>query len=702
MKGQTDTQELTGLDLFVGRNGVGKTTRLQALGIAMLGYVPGQGKTAADTFKLSTNGSMTAGLKTDNFYFTRTFTRKETNDRKSGIPKVTVSESITVSPGMGEKTETEKKARIMTEIGHFPVMMDFGEFLSLSDAKRRDFIYSLRHDDSEDWTRDKVQEYLVERLLTAELQENNIEQYQVMAELIDQVMNEFPVNFGVQDGLRSMIDWVTAQRSYWDGKKKDALGAVRQISEKKNELAETDRNIREHKQELDGLHQQLIDIEKQITASQEKKRNNDRRVARVNELKSLITALEGSPANDDMSDLDRQINQLQSQIEEPPNTNDQMSALDIKIDHLRNDREVLEDKVRGVKDQISSIKTTISSLEQALTSTGELSGRCIIHQMISCPKNFSGFSSWVTSKKEEAGKAIASLQVQLNELRQQVDDINKRIRDSQFEQSSVMQKAQAVIDKNRSLQNKINSIEREINDRIAAGQRRIDLLNLYRDELNRLRNEPTEEIKPTDELESHAATIRTRIDELKKSITDKEKAKQTILLLKQSMVENRRAEYSSVCLKSIAEALGPKGIQGELVKEMLDPILGDIQGNLKLMGFHHAPFFETESENGKEIFQFGWINEKGHRVNFDALSTGQQTVFLAAMMMVILDRARPKLKILAMDNLNHLDRHNFQLMINGLSKLKGKLDNIILAGAIEFSFEAAGWKVWQLGEAAAA
>ncbi|MEN6414348.1 MAG: hypothetical protein ABFC84_16545 [Veillonellales bacterium] len=169
-----------------------------------------------------------------------------------------------------------------------------------------------------------------------------------------------------------------------------------------------------------------------------------------------------------------------------------------------------------------------------------------------------------------------------------------------------------------------------------------------------------------------------------------------IINMQKAVLENRAAGYKADCLKLIFEALGAKGIQGELVKEILEPIRAEIGGNLKLMGFTHEPFFQTESDTGKEIFQFGWINEKGHSVNFDALSTGQQTVFLAAMMLTIIDRAQPTLRVLVMDDLNHLDRNNFQMLIDGLSKVKGKLDNIILAGAIEFNFAADGWNVYDL------
>lgn len=42
IKGNTFDQELTGRDVFVGPNGSGKSTRLQAVQLAMLGYIPGK------------------------------------------------------------------------------------------------------------------------------------------------------------------------------------------------------------------------------------------------------------------------------------------------------------------------------------------------------------------------------------------------------------------------------------------------------------------------------------------------------------------------------------------------------------------------------------------------------------------------------------------------------------------------------------
>jgi len=47
-KGNNTTQTLTGFDLFVGSNGKGKSSRLQAVSLAMMGYIPQYGKNLAE------------------------------------------------------------------------------------------------------------------------------------------------------------------------------------------------------------------------------------------------------------------------------------------------------------------------------------------------------------------------------------------------------------------------------------------------------------------------------------------------------------------------------------------------------------------------------------------------------------------------------------------------------------------------------
>jgi len=700
VKGQTCNQPLTGMDIFVGRNGVGKTTRVQSLGTAIMGYVPGAGKRAEDTFKLSTNGVMTVGLQTDHFKFSRTFTKKESEDSKTGAKKVTVAESILVSPGKGEKNDTAKKARILDEIGSFPVMLDFSEFLGLSDAKRRDFVYSLSPITSSTWTREDVEKYIADQLLTTEIGANNPDRYNANKEIISMAMAEYPQEADIHAGLQSMLDWTSAQSSYWNSKQKDAQGAVRQIAEKKNELEETDRNIVQAKAELEQLQQQLITVEKQISTGVEKKKSSDRRTVKITELQSTIKGLEEIPVSSDTAVLDAQIKELQGQITPPVDNEAETAEIKKRLSQIKKQLKEKTDKRTGFNSQITIIKTQINTLVQAISKTGELAGKCTIHQQIACPKSWDGLDAFVNRKKSEGEAKVSDLTVKIEELNVQIKALETESETLEDKREEAVLQAQKANNLNAVKQSNINTLEREKNKVLADAEKYTNQLNMHKTELINLMNEPADAFAPVDIQEKQAEGIRSRIAELKQSVSEKEKAKQTILLLQQSMIENTKAEYMSLGLKSLSQALGPKGIQGELVKEILEPIRSDIGGNLQLMGFNQTPFFQTESDTGKEIFQFGWTNEKGYRVNFDALSTGQQTVFLAAMMVTILDRANPKLKILVMDDLNHLDRHNFQMLISGLSKLAGKLDNIILAGAIEFTFEADGWQVWDLSSPA--
>jgi exonuclease SbcC len=696
MKGQSNRQDLTGLDIFTGRNGSGKTTRIQSIGLAMLGYVPGQRKTAADTFKLATGDFMRVGLQIDGFQFNRKFEKTEKRDSKTGSISNPIKETLAVSPGKGERTETHKKDRISDEIGNFPVMLDFNEFLTLSDGKRRDFMYSLSPISSDSWTRERVQEYLENALLTHELEENNTEQYKAMQETLEEVMKEFPESYEIHDGLQSMLDFVSTQLSIWNAKKKDAQGAVRQLADLKNQIQETDRNIADNKKELEDLQKQLMEVEKKISADTEKKKAIDTRLKRIEELAKLIQEKKEEPIQVDVTELDKEIKEFQKQLVAEEDHTPKLSELKQKIETYRKDKSDLKPQQDQLERQIMQMQSGIDTLESSLNNINDLGGSCIIDKRIGCPKDFTQFKDFVKNKKAEADDAIAKVQVELDEIKLKRNGLEKSIEQLENEREAILTKSQQDSFRNQGLNKLIAENEKEREKRLTAAERRDNKIHVWEEERSRLTNHPAEPIGDISIMEKQAEGLRNRTEELKNSVAEKEKSKQTILLLQQSSLDNKKADYKATCFKLINEMLGAKGIQGELVKGILAPIKNDIFENLKLMGFDFEPFFQTESDSGKEVFQFGWINEKDHMVNFDALSTGQQTVFLAAMMMTIIERAQPQLKLLVMDNLNHLDSINFQLLIDGLSKIANKLDNIILAGAIEYSFEAERWKVWEL------
>jgi hypothetical protein len=107
IKGANTEQELTGRDIIIGNNGSGKTTRAQAIGAALMGYVPGGGKLPSETIKLASGSAMTVGLKTDGFEFSRTFARKGAK----------IEQSISLMPPHDENTAAEK-GTVFRACGH--------------------------------------------------------------------------------------------------------------------------------------------------------------------------------------------------------------------------------------------------------------------------------------------------------------------------------------------------------------------------------------------------------------------------------------------------------------------------------------------------------------------------------------------------------------------------------------------------------
>lgn len=696
IKGQNTVQPLTGKNIFIGFNGAGKTTRLQSLGISLLGYCPGEGKTPAETYKLATQNDMQVGLVLDDFQFTRTFKRKE-GQEKDGSIKVTISQDIKVSPSKGEKTQAQKEARIKAESGDFPAMLDFQQFLDLSDAKRRDFIYNLSPISADTWDRDSVYKYLVEHLLFPELEENDPDKYEVMVKLIAQAMEQYPASFDVQAGILSMLEWAKAKQTHWKEEKKNAKGAVKKLSDLKNELQQTDRNIEANKKELEDLQQQLTEVTAQIAGDTEKAKAIDRRLTRLEELKNSIAELNDKLSKPlDLSKIDQQITVEEAKIKEVDNT-EALAGLQAQIQSNSQDSLSKQQERQDKYDKLAECRAEIKTLSAQVKHIAQQKGICVISPLIGCNKDFTPFLDWANKEIERLQQVEAQMDKENKDLQTVLlgcGDKRKEL-DEQIQTLNTQAAQQQKI--NDAARKSIANLKQQKVDAENARTKLTDKLQIQQEEYDKLNAEPVEPIAPIDILEKRREGLQGQIDTLKPKNEEQIKAKNTLSNMKSSMIDSKEATYYADNLKCIVEALGPKGLQGDLVKGILEPIRGAIQENLNIMSIYNEFYFQTESDTGKEVFQFGWINEKGNQVNFDGLSTGEKILLLAAMIVTLMERSAPPLKVLAIDNIENLDKKNFNYAIGGLDQLAHKLDNIIIAGVIDAP-EIDGWQVWDLSK----
>ena len=133
-KGLDFEQPLGRYNLFVGPNGAGKSARTQALTLAILGYLPSDGKKQPgaifDIHSYRGEG-FSVGFETEG---ARTFARHYKRDGAGAV-------SMTVSKD-GKKIAQKQIERALIDTGD-PKAFDLGEFMGLSDQKKVDTILSL-------------------------------------------------------------------------------------------------------------------------------------------------------------------------------------------------------------------------------------------------------------------------------------------------------------------------------------------------------------------------------------------------------------------------------------------------------------------------------------------------------------------------------------------------------------------------------
>ncbi len=132
-KGQTFDQPIGQKTLFIGKNGIGKSARTQALQLCLLGYVPAETpkKKNADIMdSFASEDAMVVGVTAGGTKYERRFYRA-----KSGQ----VSQKYRINGGSWNTTAKE----FAVAISKVPMPLDLSIFLGMSDQKKIDHLFEL-------------------------------------------------------------------------------------------------------------------------------------------------------------------------------------------------------------------------------------------------------------------------------------------------------------------------------------------------------------------------------------------------------------------------------------------------------------------------------------------------------------------------------------------------------------------------------
>lgn len=690
IKGQTEVQELTGKDLIIGRNGAGKTTRMQSLALAISGYVPGAGKTVADTFKLASADTMKVGVETESFEMAREFV-KTSKLNKNGETEVKISQKLFISPSAGETTIAKKEQRIKDELGDFPTMLDFGLFLSLTDNKKRDFIYELSNGKSE-WNRDRVQAELENGVYPSE---DNQEYYEVCKQNIADTMKQYREKAEVHEGLLAMTEYAKEQLKYWKKEKVNAEGAAKKLTELKNRGKETDRDLNNNQAKLDELQAKRETIVKEIA---EAKAKNDMRNQKIRDLEKVTKEIETFlqiPDADYIEQLESAMKSYEQELEKVNNDDFEEKAKQITDNLAKVTQEIKEhtDVITQAQIQMATISSTIQSNVDIIKRIEESKGCCAFSNNIPCQQDFSGFMQQTNDILDDAYEKADALEEIIREAtmkKMQAQEVEEKLKETQ---RALYKEVTEQKKKAEWLRANIGRVKAEIDgmkDREPMLASKKDLESHLKEDLE---NYP--EIDITDK-EDEKQLITEQIAQLQATIDEQKKVRNDLLNIKANIIDSQTAEFNVNAWKQISLTIGQGGIQGKMVAEMLNPLKEAMDEKIKETGIDQSVFFETKSDTGKEIFEFGFESGEVKRP-FNSLSTGEQLIFMIFMMTTMIEKADPIIKILAIDNINDLDKENMSLVLRGLTKIGNTMDNIILSGVAEPKEEdLEGWKVWRL------
>ena len=691
VKGQTAIQELTGKDIIIGRNGAGKTTRMQTIGLAMLGYVPGKGKTTADTFKLASDDEMAVRMETDTFGFDRTFT-KTSKMKADGTTDVKISQKLSVRPSMGETTNTQKENRIRQELGDFPVMLDFGAFIAMTDNQQRDFIYNLSGNGFS-WDRARVEKELMQALLNPEMQENNAELYECMQGCIEETMRQYREGIDVQSGILAMAEYAKDKLKYWKKEKITADGAAKKLTELKNRGQETDRDLAINQEKLKELQEKRETIIKELAELAAKNKVLEDKAKEQEKLLDEIAKLEEAPDSERMSDLEDEIATLIAEIAEKEALE---PGYDQKAIHLQNKLASLQESLRGANEYMLALNEIQATINAEIKANGDLlerisnsHGCCAFSPNIPCNQDFSEFINQTHEIMDSAYEKKDEVEERVAAAKRNIEDLQEQTRNTQSEQRTLEAEKKA----NAKTRDEMKRLEERKRAELSELQGREPVLAAKRQQEAEIALYLTENPKVDLTLmEDQKTLMSSQIESLQAKIDEQKKIRNDLMNIKANIIDSQTAEFNTLCWNQICNAIGQKGIKGSIVKEMLQPILEDVNAKLHEIGIREDFFFETNSDTGKEIFEFGWSGKP-----FAALSTGEQLLLMTALMTAMIERANPPIKVLAIDNINDLDKHNLSIVMKGLNTIGKNMDNIILAGVVEPTEEdSEGWTIWRL------
>jgi exonuclease SbcC len=663
-KGQDLDDELSGRDLFVGPNGTGKSTRLEATIGGILGHIPSKGKTLSDFFSIASDSVMDVTLKTDtDFSCTRTITEKAKRKKGTSEKTFSLSNSISVFPPKGESKDAEFKERIKAEFGDFAVMLDLDEFLEMSDERKRAFIFSLTNPEDFGWNRDRVSDELAKNLSNEGLAST--------------LMKIWDDSKSIQDNIAIMLKWAKEELSGLKKQLKAAQATKATLLKQKQEVGSLPSSLPQIEEELQKAREELNTVSAQIAAQKEK-------VKRFKTLKEIASSLELK--------LDQPI---------PPAANaKEVATLEERLKQTKENAEMLSERRQKLQDNIGQMREKYTEASKKLKD--EAVKQKILDQQVTTLRS--------SEKCPLLGETCPSqdrLQERTVELTEKLLDADKAVQDAEkevkrldkeghAEQEAVqrcMSDTEALSKLIVSLTNElaqmkqVNKEAEAVQANQAEAQKQLDKIKSELSELD------IQDIEPLNVAE---AGVRERIKELEAKRKQQQEVNDLLKSFDKAKLQEMELEEKVESFEDACIFLGPSQLQGDMLKQTIAPLTSKINELLQKTSDQYNLDVELVDKNGKEIFNMCW-HKDDKVIPFESLSGGEKVIFSTALLCALVLLKNPPLKVICIEA-SEVDAQNLTTLLQAINDFGNEIDNFLMATHVKPT-EPAGWSMHILGAA---
>jgi exonuclease SbcC len=609
--------------VYTGPNGSGKSTRLKAIQLALLGYIPGGPRTARDIMHYATAKEMAVGfeipfLRVDRF-----------------ISGTTNSASIKTSVGPDEgnfkdeeATEKDKQAKILADLGGGPYAMDLGAFVEMNENQQRAFILDLCASPDEGDPLQAIRDRLTEKGVGPETRP---------------MMKAFAAIEGTPDNLPQALLQLTgilrSQKLELENSIKKAKGTAQDMVRDRTSHNTSGASIAETKEEIEKAQKDLEEIaaEKgklfaagyanEATASQ-LKAIEDAIAAKWRSTSSTMDAEQTAAAQAEANEQEKVWAERLKEIEEA------IVELEAAIDAARAEQASADKESNLAQQRIRNAQRRADLLQE---------GKCPLN--LECnhpPEAFQEALQAALKSVGYFGKGKAQAEAAASEATKKVLELTKQ-------RSAAQKRLMEIPGLIATAQAKARNAARHL-----QVLKEIAELEKTRETL---KSHEAEAVVTADEevLAAKEEGVRSRLAELKKLLEEKELQKAAEIAFTRALQDRQEREEDLAIVKAAVDIVGPKGMQAEAAKVAAGPFLSAV--NLTLRRFALKAYVETE-RGGKPIFEWGLEHLQHGKRRWEVLPTSYRAIMGAAVALAFFGLRASRKAILIVDDLEHLDERN--------------------------------------------